>query len=117
MGTVKLIVGLVVIVAAVIACAQIIPPEMANFQFQDDLKEVAMMGSSSPNKSDDDLRNAVLSKAKSHDIALTPEQVTIQRIGTPGIGGVYVAVDYNIPVNLPGYSFSLHFTPNSGNKV
>lgn len=116
MGTVKLIIGLVAIVAAIIACAQVAPPEMANVSFQEDLKEVAVLGSSSATKTDEDLRTAVLNKAKSHDIALTPEQVTIQRLGTPGIGGVYVAVDYSVPVSLPGYSFTLHFTPNSGNK-
>ena len=47
---------------------------------------------------------------------LSPEQITIQRIGTPGVLGVYVAADYSVPVTLPGYSFTLHFTPSSGNR-
>lgn len=116
MGTIKLIIGIVAIVAAIFACAQVVPPEMANVSFQEDLKEVAVLGSSSLTKTDEDLRVAVLNKAKAHDIALTPEQVTIQRFGTAGMSGVYVAADYSVPVNLPGYSFVLHFTPNSGNK-
>ena len=116
MGTIKLIIGLVAIVAVIIACAQVIPPEMANVSFQDDLKEVAVLGSSNSFKTDDDLRLAVLNKAKARDIAITPEQVTIQRIGQSGLSGVYVAVDYSVPVSLPGYSLVLHFTPNSGNK-
>jgi hypothetical protein len=29
---------------------------------------------------------------------------------------VYVAVDYSVGINLPGYSFNMHFTPDSGNK-
>jgi hypothetical protein len=116
MGTIKLIIGFVAIVAAIIACVQVVPPEMTNISFQDDLKEVAVLGGSNQFKTDDDLRLAVLNKAKARSIALTPEQVTIQRMGQPGLSGVYVAVDYSVPVSLPGYSFSLHFTPNSGNQ-
>jgi hypothetical protein len=116
MGTVKLIIGLALIVAAIVAGSEIIPPEMANLSFQDDLKEVAVLGGSNSFKTDDDLRLAVLNKAKARDIAITPEQVTIQRIGSSGLSGVYVAVDYSVPVNLPGYSLVLHFDPNSGNK-
>jgi hypothetical protein len=116
MGTFKLILGIVVIVAAVIVCAQVIPPEMTYLSFQEDLKEVSVIGSTNYNKTDDDLRLAVLNKARAHDLAITPEQVTVQRIGQAGLSGVFVQVDYTVPVNLPGYSFELHFTPNSGNK-
>ena len=45
-----------------------------------------------------------------------PGSVTVQRIGTPGAPAVYVAADYSVPVSLPGYSFTLHFTPSSGNR-
>jgi hypothetical protein len=116
MGTVKMILGIALIVAAIIVCIQVIPPEMTNFQFQDDLKEVAVVGGSNPNKTDEDLRNAILLKAKMRELPLTPEQVSVQRIGQPGLAGVYLQVDYSVPVNLPGYSFTLHFTPNSGNR-
>jgi len=47
---------------------------------------------------------------------LLPEQITVQRIGSPGAPAVYVAADYSVPVTLPGYSFSLHFNPSSGNR-
>jgi hypothetical protein len=30
---------------------------------------------------------------------------------------VYVGVDYTVQVSLPGYTFNMHFTPSSGNKV
>ena len=63
-----------------------------------------------------DLIDAVMKKAQEHQITLAPEQVTVQRIGTPGAPAVYVAADYSVPVNLPGYSFTLHFTPSSGNR-
>jgi hypothetical protein len=116
MGTVKAIVGLLAIIGVVYAGFQIIPVEMTNYSFQDDLRNIAMMGAANFHETDEDLLNAVMKKAREHDIQLTPEQVTVQRTTTPGAPGVYVAVDYSIPVNLPGYSFSLHFTPTSGNK-
>ena len=116
MGTVKAIVGFLAIIFVVYAGFQIIPPELSNYSFQDDIRSVAMLGTSNPHQTDQDLVNAVIRKAQEHEIVLTPERVTVQRIGTPGLLSVYVAADYSVPVNLPGYSFSLHFTPSSGNK-
>jgi len=116
MGTVKAIAGILAIVAVVYAGFQIIPPELSNYSFQDDLKSIAMVGSSNLHQSDQELIDAVMKKAQEHDIHLTPEQVTVQRIGSPGSLAVYVAADYNVPVDFPGYSFTLHFTPSSGNK-
>ena len=46
--------------------------------------------------------NAVVKRAQEHSITLVPEQVTVQRIGTPGAPAVYVAADYSVPVNLAG---------------
>ena len=116
MGTVKAIVGFLVIVGAIYAAFQILPPELSNYSFQDDLRTVAMTGGANPHQTDQDLMDAVIKKAQEHQITLAPENVTVQRIGTPGALAVYVAADYSVPVSLPGYSFSLHFTPSSGNK-
>jgi hypothetical protein len=116
MGTVKALVGFLVIVGIIYVLFQIAPPELSNYSFEDDLKSVAMMGGSNPHTTDDELVASVIKKAKDHEITLAPENVTIQRIGTPGSPSVYVAADYSVPVTLPGYSFNLHFTPSSGNK-
>jgi hypothetical protein len=116
MGTAKALLGFLIFVGCLYAGFEIIPPELANFSFQDDLKNIAMMGAANPHETDQDLQDAVLKKAQEHSISLAPEQVVIQRIGTPGAPAVYVAADYQVPVNFPGYSFSLHFTPSSGNK-
>lgn len=116
MGTVKALVGFLVIVGVIYSGFQIIPPELTNYSFGDDLKNIAMVGGSNPHETDQQLLDEVLKKASEHQIPLTPEQVVIQRIGTPGAPAVYVAADYSVPVSLPGYSFTLHFTPSSGNK-
>ncbi|HEY1679384.1 MAG TPA: hypothetical protein VGG04_16830 [Candidatus Sulfotelmatobacter sp.] len=116
MGTVKAIFGFLVVIGTVYAGFQIIPVEMTNYSFQDDLKNIAMLGGANPRETDQQLLDEVVKKAQEHQITLTPEQVTVQRIGTPGAPAVYVAADYSVPVSLPGYSFTLHFTPSSGNK-
>lgn len=117
MGTVKAIGGLLLVIAVIYSCFQIVPPELTNYSFQDDLKNIAMMSSANPHQTDQEILEAVVKKAQEHQIALAPEQVTVQRIGTPGAPAVYVGADYSVPVSLPGYSFILHFTPSSGNKA
>jgi hypothetical protein len=117
MGTIKAVIGFLVIIGLVYSAFQVVPPELNNYSFQDDLRNVAMLGGANPHTTDQQLLDEVVKKAQERGITLAPEQVTVQRIGTPGAPAVYLAADYSIPVNLPGYSFILHFTPSSGNKV
>jgi hypothetical protein len=116
MGTVKAVIGFLVIIAVIYCLFQVAPPVLANYSFQDDIKSVAMMGGSNPHTTDQELIDQVVKKALDHQITLAPEAVTVQRIGSPGSLAVYVAADYSVPVTLPGYSFVLHFNPTSGNK-
>jgi len=116
MGTVKALVGLLVIIGVIYCAFQIIPPELTNYSFQDDLRNIAMTGGANPHTSDQELVDSVMRKAQEHQITLAPEQVTVLRIGSPGAPAVYVGADYSVPVNLPGYSFTLHFNPSSGNR-
>jgi hypothetical protein len=110
-------IGFLVIVAVVVAGFEVVPPMMTNYSFEDDLKTVALMDGSNFQKTDDDVRADVLRKAKDEGLFLGEKQVTVQRISTPGMSAVYVAADYTVTVSLPGYSFDMHFTPNSGNKT
>jgi len=116
MGTIKAIVGLLAIIGCVYAGFQIAPPGMTNYSFTDDLRTVALMGGSNPHMTDQELVEMIIKKAHDQNITLTPEMVTVQRIGTPGAPAVYVAAEYSVPVSLPGYDLTLHFKPSSGNK-
>jgi uncharacterized membrane protein len=117
MGTFKALLGFLVLAAVVVGLFQVAPPMVANYSFQDDLRTISSMDSSNLQKTDDDVRNDVLRKAKEHDLPIDAKEITVQRINTPGISAVYIAVDYSVTVNLPGYPFDMHFTPSSGNKV
>jgi len=116
MGTVKALFGFLAVIAVFYSGFQVIPPELTNYSFQDDLRNIAMVGGANPHESDQEIIDSIVKKAQEHQITLAPEQITVQRIGTPGAPAVYVAADYSVPVSLPGYSFSLHFTPSSGNR-
>lgn len=116
MGSLKAIIGIVVVAAVVYAAFQVIPPELSNYSFQDDLRNIALSASANPRTTDQALIDAVIRKAEEHQIPLSPEQVSVQHIGAVGMPAIYVAADYSVPVTLPGYSFKLHFTPSSGNK-
>lgn len=120
MGKLKLILALTVALLLVFGGSQIVPPLMANYQLQDDLRDVASLGGARigllPSKTDDELRTAVIERAREHAIQLEPAQVTLRRGGLSGGPAVYLQADYTVPVNLPGYSFDLHLTASSGNK-
>ena len=116
MGTIKALLGFLAIILVVVACFEVAPPLMANYSFQDDLRNVALMDGASPQKTDEDIRGDVMRKVKEQNLPIEPKQVTVQRINTPGLSAVYVAADYSVTVSLPFYSFDMHFNPTSGNK-
>lgn len=120
MGKVKLILGFALMALAVMFVWQIAAAELANFELQDDLQDLAALtgariGLAAPS-TDDDLRGAVIRKAKAYEIELDPKQVMVQRTGTAEAPVLYLAADYEVSVNLPGYSFTLHFTPSGRKK-
>jgi hypothetical protein len=116
MGMLKLLVGFLAIAAVVVGIFQVAPPMMANYSFQDDLKNIAMVSGGSSTKTDDDIRTDILRKAKEHDLPITEKQVTVTRISTPGNNAVYVAADYSVTISMPFYPFEMHFSPSSGNR-
>jgi hypothetical protein len=116
MGIIKACVGFLAIAAVVVGLFQVAPPMLNNFSFQDDLKTLAMVESSNLQKTDEDVRNDVLRKAKERDLPIEAKQITVQRINTPGLSAIYITADYTVTINLPGYALEMHFTPSSGNK-
>ena len=78
----KIILGLAVLGLVLIAGWQIASCELANLEFQSDLRDVAAeiaarIGLSSPT-TDEELRNLVIRKAERYEIPLQPDQVTVQ---------------------------------------
>jgi len=94
--------------------------ELANVELREDMHDMAsQLGpriGHGNGLSDEGFRNEVIRKASKYDIHLAPEQVTVVRNGEGFQATMYLAADYTIPINLPGFSFRLHFNPQSGTK-
>lgn len=94
--------------------------EFGNAELRDDMHDMAsQLGPRigyGKGLSDEEFRNEVIRKASQYDIQLAPEQVTVVRNGEGFQATMYLAADYTVPVSLPGFSFRLHFTPESGMK-
>ncbi len=115
MATLKLILGVGVIVAVAFVGMKTIPVFFSNYQFEDFIKEEALHSSYST-RSEDDIRATVIKHAQDFDISLTPAQVHVSRTGINGNGTLTIEADYSAPIDLPGYSTTVEFHPSSKNK-
>ncbi len=115
MGTVKMILGVTVMVMVAIICTKLIPPYFSNYEFEDFIKNEALQ-STYTTRSEDDIRDSVVKHAREYDIQLTARQVRVSRSGTSGTGSLSIEAEYSVPVSLPGYSTTLEFHPSSKNK-
>jgi hypothetical protein len=115
MATLKLIFGVAIIAAMVMVGYKIIPPYFSNYELEDAIKTEALQATYST-RSEEDVRDAVIKQARNYDIALTPKQVHISRLGGFGTGTLAIDADYSVPIDLPGYSTTIEFHPSSKNK-
>ena len=112
MKLLKPIVGVVLIVAFVYVCFEMVPPFFKNYQFQDYLDNEARRTSYST-LSEDGIRQEVLKEARNDDLPITADQIHIVR----GQNVVQISVDYTVHVDLLFFPQDLHFSPASGNKA
>jgi hypothetical protein len=115
MATLKLIFGVAIFLALAMVGIKVVPPYFSNYELEDAIKTEALQSTYST-RSENDIRDAVIKEARSYDIALTPKQVRVTRVGGFGNGSLNIEADYSVPVDLPGYSTTLEFHPSSKNK-
>lgn len=106
-----------VVLGVIFVAYQFAAPELANIEFQDDLHDFSTqmssrIGLTSP-RSDEELRQIIIRRAEKYDIMLEPKQVTVKRSGTDQAPVFFLAVDYTVTINLPGYTVILHYSPTS----
>jgi hypothetical protein len=115
MATLKLVFGVAIFLALAVVGVKIIPPYFSNYELEDAIKTEALQSTYST-RTEDDIRDSVIKHARNYDIALTPKQVRVTRVGGFGNGSLSIEADYSVPVDLPGYSTTLEFHPSSKNK-
>jgi hypothetical protein len=111
----KLVFGILIIVAAIVLIAMLAPPYFSNYQFEDTLKTEAQMNTYST-KSEDAIRDEVFRKAQEQDIPITKDQIKVHRNGVVGTGSIDIEAPYTVHVNLPGYPLDLNFNASARNK-
>ena len=117
MRIIKLILGAAVLFLLCTAGWQVGSAEVANMNLQEEMRDLAAqagthVGFVTP-KSDEEMKLAVILKAKEHGIDLNPTQVTVQRTNPGEASTLYLAADYTVWVNLGPFSFRRHFAPAS----
>jgi len=121
MRKLAIILALGAIAWAIAAGYQIGARELANVELQDDMQDLASQTGTriglSALKNDDELRSAVVLKARRYDIELEPSQVTVEHMGSGYTSTVHLAAGYSAPVTVPGLSFTLHFKPATDKKL
>ena len=115
MATLKLVFGVAIFGLVILVGIKVIPPYFSNYELEDAIKTEALQATYST-RSEEDVRDAVIKQARNYDIALTPKQVHVSRVGGFGQGTLAIDAEYSVPIELPGYSTTLEFHPSSKNK-
>ncbi len=114
MRPIKTILVIAVLALATLAGWRVGSDEVANLRLQDDLRDLASQPRNyirySPPRSDEEWRAAVIRKASEDGIRLQPNQVMVEH---PGPAAISLSAKYSVPVDLPGFSFTMHFTPST----
>ncbi len=112
MKTIKALIGLAVLAAAVYIGWTMIPPYFDNYKLEDIIADEARINTYS-NKSEDAMRETVYQKAKDLDIPLTRENINVTRQGQ----SVAIDVNYTVHLDYPIHPVDLHFQSSSKNKA
>jgi hypothetical protein len=111
----KMVFGILVIVAAVYLGAELVPPYYGNYEFNDYLKTTATMETYTT-KPEADIRNMIIKKAHELDIPIAENSIKVQRTGQQNIGALAISAAYTVHVDLALYPVDLHFQDTSENK-
>ena len=111
MEKLKGILALLVVAALIYVAWSLIPAYWYNYQFKDDLDELARRLSYT-NKSAEDIKEMVIKKAASDNVALRDDEVTVIKAGAE----VSLTVKYRVHVDIIVHPVDLDFALVSYNK-
>jgi len=115
MGRIKKLVSLLVFLVAVYMGWTLVPIYLASYQFQDSLVTIAKFSATGVvPRTDDQIREDVLKKAKELDVPLSPEAIKISHEGPQA----EISADYTVVVDLiGGKQLTLQFNLTSRDKA
>ena len=98
--------------AVIFAAFKLLPPYIANYQFQDSLNNIARTATYS-RASETEIRDQILAEARNAGVALDASQVTVARSGA----NLNVGAEYVVTVDLLVRQVNLEFAPSAGNRI
>jgi hypothetical protein len=117
MKKISLIAILLLLIVAGDAAWQIGTVVVANANFHEEIRDLAAQPGTNigfvARKTDDDIVETVVARAREHGIDLEPSQVTVRRTDSGSRTTLYLAADYNASLKLPFLTLKFHFTPSS----
>jgi hypothetical protein len=108
----KAAVWLVVIAAALYLGWKIVPPYFYSYQFNDEVRQLAM-GESYTGHDETQIRAKVLMTARQYNIPLDPNNVKVMRNGAE----VDITVDYVWHVDVPIHPFDISYHTDAKNTA
>jgi hypothetical protein len=107
----KALIFVAIVVALVYVGYSNVPPWWHYYQFRDDLDDISRHYTY-VTRTDDELKQIVITKAKEEDISLKEDQVKVSH-GNDGLG---IVVQYSIHVDMGVFAKDWDFTAQSQNK-
>ena len=112
MTSFKALLAVALFVVLVYLGIKLVRPLVNNYQFQEDIKTVARLATYAENRTEENIREEVLRKAKDLGLPIKPDQVRVVK----STYGVNIDVRYNVMVETPAYTFNLKFNPRTSRK-
>ena len=110
-------VAILLLGVAAIAGWQVGSVYLSHTELQSDLKDLASLtgmriGLVDP-RSDAEFRELVIAKAAQDGIHLDPDQIYVERIGQGIEGSIRLSAEYDVRMDVLGFSWTQHFTAAS----
>jgi hypothetical protein len=105
-GRAKTILTLAIFATLFYLAFKIVPVYVNNYELEDLMKNEARFGFVN-SKTPEQVREAVVKKARDLDLPIGPENVRVE----PQTNGFRITVTYSVVVELPGYELKLDFKP------
>jgi hypothetical protein len=91
----------------------IVPPYVNNYQLEDAMKTEARFALlPGTKKTDDQIRDDIFKEISDLGIPAHRDSIRIDNVD----GALRISLDYNVPVDLPGYHLNLHFHPQGDSR-
>ena len=104
----KTLIWLLIFIVFVYVSIEVVPVLFAEYEFQDDITTTARYAPYN-RPSLDDVKATILKSAQSHDLPVTPANITV----VPHGYGVQIDVVYSVTVNLMVYQWTFNFHPTA----